>query len=405
MRGEISDTRPADYLWIAIIGERSYFTSSSILQCENPLRALVFGPEFYGYNDSIVSALKDLGIQSCSESYDESDFEWSVAAKATSRTEYPEILNDMLRGLRNHVKQMPPYANWRIRQEVPRLRTIGSQLLKKLKKENPDTLLVIKGTALLPETLRQIKRDFKSTRLILWMQDSITRYPLVLNGVEFYDHVYVFEPSDIPGLESIGIQSSFLPPGYDPAIYKPERDRRDYRPTRDLAFVGEARPDRLTVFKSVLKDFSSRTIPIQIDLFGPGWAPYGPELSSLAGSNIRLSVLSTGLRPSDVNRIYNDSKICLNLHHEQSKQGLNPRTFEIPGSGAVEVVDNRPLLDKFFQPARELIAYESVTDLPEILAQLLSSPKDLDEIAHRGHERARSEHTYKNRLASVVRDL
>ncbi len=369
------------------------------------MRVLVFGPEFYGYNDSIVSAFKELGIQASSESYDESDFEWSVAAKATSKTEYPEILNDILRGLRRRVRQMPPYANWRIRQEVPRLRTIGSQLLKKLKRENPDTLLVIKGTALLPETLRQIRRDFKSTRLILWMQDSITRYPLVLNGIEFYEHVYVFEPSDLPGLESSGIKSSFLPPGYDPAIYKPGRDRHDQKPTRDLVFVGEARSDRFAVFKSLLKGFSSLTIPIRMDLFGPGWSVYGPELSSLAGSNIRLSALSTGLRPSDVNLIYNESKICLNLHHEQSKQGLNPRTFEIPGSGAVEVVDNRPLLGKFFRPARELVAYENAADLPGILAQLLSSPNDLEEIAHRGHERASSEHTYKNRLTDVLRGL
>ena len=75
------------------------------------MRALVFDPEVYGYNDPIVSAFKDLGTKSFSESYDKSDFEWSVAAKATSKTEYPEVLNGMLRGFRNRFKQMHPYAN------------------------------------------------------------------------------------------------------------------------------------------------------------------------------------------------------------------------------------------------------------------------------------------------------
>lgn len=86
---------------------------------------------------------------------------------------------------------------------VPTLRRFGEMIRKRIVTDGHDLLLVIKGTVILPETLTRIKRSSPGTSIILWQQDSMVRYPLVLKGAKFYDAVYVAEPSSVMGRDEV----------------------------------------------------------------------------------------------------------------------------------------------------------------------------------------------------------
>ena len=70
---------------------------------------------------------------------------------------------------------------------------------------------------------------------ILWMMDSIYRYPHVLANIDIYDYKFMFENSDVIKLSKQEIESHFLPLAADKNKYYPKEDvKKDI----DLLFVG-----------------------------------------------------------------------------------------------------------------------------------------------------------------------
>lgn len=66
--------------------------------------------------------------------------------------------------------------------------------------------------------------------------------------------------------------------------------------------------------------------------------------------------------PDEVNRLYNRSRVVLNIHQEQQKDGANPRTFEILGSGAWQVCDANPYIEKMFSAVESSCQREQSQD-------------------------------------------
>ena len=61
------------------------------------------------------------------------------------------------------------------------------------------------------------------------------------------------------------------------------------------------------------------------------WTWYDPFLQyeyKIKRKELGKHIQNYNIPPSEVNKIYNSTKINLNIHHPQSKEGLNPRTFE-----------------------------------------------------------------------------
>jgi spore maturation protein CgeB len=44
-----------------------------------------------------------------------------------------------------------------------------------------------------------------------------------------------------------------------------------------------------------------------------------------------------------------EQRLWLNIHHEQSQNGANPKVFEICGSGSYQICDANPYIESFFQ--------------------------------------------------------
>jgi spore maturation protein CgeB len=100
------------------------------------------------------------------------------------------------------------------------------------------------------------------------------------------------------------------------------------------------------------------------------------------------------------------ARICPNVHHPQTQfGGLNTRTFEIPAAGGFELVDNVPGLEEHFDIGREIVAYSSPANFRELTEYYLSHPAERSAILERGHARVLRDHTYKQRLETILKNI
>lgn len=368
------------------------------------MKAVLVGPEFHNYNDSIAKAFEQEDIPTAVMPFKEQAFStarqryWKLQSEIES-----DISNPLRRGVRR-VGRGVLFPDWSIQPEIPKLRVYGRKLIKTLEANKPEILVVIKGTSLLPETLRRLKKSLPSLTLILWAQDSVTRYPIVLSGIQLYDLVFVFEPSDVEFLTKRGVEARYLPMGFDPAIYRPLREAPKKK-VWNAVFVGEGRPERCSALELLGKRLSSLDRRLNIGIFGDRWDQFERRLMDSSGDRISWAIHDCNCPPDDVNRIYNESEICLNLHHPQSKEGLNPRTFEIPGAGSLEIVDKRPALHSMFEEGKEIVSFDSFENLSSEIVSLLDDPGGRAKIADSGHQRAIKEHTFSHRVKEILSRL
>jgi spore maturation protein CgeB len=266
-------------------------------------------------------------------------------------------------------------------------------------KFRPHLVLIVNGDRLQKKELKMLKE--MGATLALWCYDSVSHCPCILDSISVLDHVLVFEPSDVPILSDYGIQSSVLPLAYDPTLYFPIPSRdKEY----DMSFVGTlfSYPDRLRLLRKVV----STNPRIKIGIFTNTPPVYSPKKGYALLSPFSPFLRTVEMRSithSQINEIYNSSKMCLNYHHEQSKEGLNPRVFEILGSGAFQLVDHKRQLSDLFDVGKEVTCYDSENDLLEKIRYFLDNPHEGSKIANRGEQRVRSMHTYGSRIKHLLR--
>lgn len=382
---------------------QDYSICQSLLRMEHPLKALVVGPGYHGYNESIARGFRELGMEAKSLPFEESTLlKHHERIITSSQVRFHCNLADAALGTTKELVKRTVLKDGTLGPDTPTLRRFGARIQKEIEINGFDLLLVIKGTVILPETLLRIRKSYPQARLVLWQQDSMVRYPMVLKGARYYDDVYVCEPMDLPSLKDYGVSGSVLPSCFDPTIYKPifRNGKREFK--RDIAFVGEGRPERFVFFKSLAKGLSSIRRETRIGIFGERWKSFLEDMLNFGISGITWEIEPADLHPTEVNRIYNESRICLNIHHAQAKAGLNLRTFEIPGSQSLELVDRKSSLGEYFEEGRELIAFGPDDRLHGIIASLLDDTELIESVALRGHRRAVKDHTYACRIRKLV---
>jgi spore maturation protein CgeB len=105
---------------------------------------------------------------------------------------------------------------------------------------------------------------------------------------------------------------------------------------------------------------------------------------------------------SELPKLYNASKINLNLTVSQLKTAINMRVFDIGGCGGFMLTDYREDLKNLFEPENEVIYYENIPDLKKKIAYFLKNPEERKKISKAFQERVLREHTYLHRMKEVL---
>jgi len=332
-------------------------------------RILIVGPDFYNYNKSVQDAFASIGYETKVISYIEN----LVRYIDIIRYHYmPKIgVNSFFNGYKKKI-------NMEIKNTFDRFL--------------PDMVFVIKGGILDKDLLSYMDNTIK----VLWMMDSVKNIKGIQNTINDYDYRLAFEKTDVEILNNNGVPTYFMPMGLDDAIYFPKY----YKHKKiDITFIGALYDGRKEFLEKLIVDLKDYNIKV-----------YGKYLSfknprtflNYFIKGFRNSFTNKTISPNEVNEIYNNSKIAINIHHGQSVYGCNPRFLEILGSGTFQIVDDNIFIKENFVENKEFVSFKNYDDLINKINYYIANEKKRVEIAEDGYQKAIENHTFKARILDIL---
>ncbi|MFH0882770.1 MAG: glycosyltransferase [bacterium] len=220
-------------------------------------------------------------------------------------------------------------------------------------------------------------------------------------GVKMAPHYDVFfhiqDDSFADRLANAGARHiHYLPLAADPDVHRPleltSEEKAEFG--SDLSHVGAGYPNRRKFFPALL-DYDFK-------LWGSDWDQPGPLGRILQRNGARVST-------EDSVKIFNASRINLNLHSATHIDGvnpdgdfINPRTFELAACGAFQLVDQRLLLNRVFTHGKEIITFSNLRDCREKIDYYLNHPDEAKTVAEAARKVVLTQHTYVHRMREAI---
>jgi len=104
----------------------------------------------------------------------------------------------------------------------------------------------------------------------------------------------------------------------------------------------------------------------------------------------------------NLSKVYNASKINLNISRIQLRSALNQRVYDIPACRGFLITDFKKELEDSFDIGREIICYRHVDELFQLIDYYLKNPQERQKIADAGFKRVINEHTYHHRMKRLL---
>jgi len=338
------------------------------------LRILVILP-FYGgslpIGRYVASALQEEGH--LVDVFEAPDFYASYESLSTLR-----VTTDRLEYLRN------AYLN-----------VISQSILAKVETFEPDMVISMAQAPLNHQALKRLRRDGVTTAM--WFVEDYNLFTYWKAFAPMYDIFAVIQKGQIfDDLAAIGQPNVlYLPLAAQPDFHKPLMltavDKRKYG--SEISFMGAGYANRRAAFRELVhRDFK---------IWGTEW-----EGDHVLEPLVQLK--GARIRPEDCVKIFNATKINLNLHSSIQASELvtfgdfvNPRTFELAACEAFQLVDKRTLMAEAFADD-ELSTFDSMEDLIEKIEYFSTRPDERQVVARKSRERVLKEHTYVHRMRSLI---
>ncbi len=129
---------------------------------------------------------------------------------------------------------------------------------------------------------------------------------------------------------------------------------------------------------------------------------WGPPPSNYLRSPILKFVQGRYVGELEKAKAFNGAAIVLNNQHYGEILGINQRVFDACGCGAFQIVDASPVMADYFVSGKELVCFQDLQDLQELIPYYLNRPRERAEIAYAGYVRAHAEHTFRHRLETML---
>jgi len=102
---------------------------------------------------------------------------------------------------------------------------------------------------------------------------------------------------------------------------------------------------------------------------------------------------------------YNRCRINFNATNLQMGEAVNQRVFDVPACGSFLLTDHQEALGEAFKIGEEVIAFDEVEAIPDLVRFYLHNTGAREAIAARGRKRVLQDHTYKHRLNRVIEQM
>ncbi len=268
-------------------------------------------------------------------------------------------------------------------------------VLANIEEFRPDLLIALAQAPITGDALKKI-RDV-GLRSAFWFVENRYHMDYWKEYSPLYDYFFVIQKDGfLEEIKKLGGNPYYLPLCASPAHHRPlnltEKELKEYG--ADISFVGAGYKNRRNFFLSL--------IDMGLKIWGDEWDMTSPLSACIQRGGERVS-------PDEIVKIFNASKINLNLHSSSVHDGpepegdfVNPRTFEIPACGGFQLVDERRLLPELLKPGEEVVCYRGADDLRSLINYYLRHPDERREIAMNGYRRVLRDHTYEKRLGEML---
>jgi len=276
------------------------------------------------------------------------------------------------------------------------LKFLGDILLARVRDFHPDLVFFLAQAPVEPKLLKALRGE--GPLLAYWFVEDFQVFPYWRDLAPEVDVFFTLQREPFfSELKQLGLkQFAFLPLASDPEVYRPVSltPEESRHLGAAVSFVGAGYQNRREFFQGLL-DFD-------VKIWGSDWnlnSPLGPVIQK---QGARVS-------EEEAVKIFNASRINLNLHSSPYHLGinpegdyLNPRTFDLAATGAFQLVDARGQLPEFFKPEEEVATFLSLAEARVMIDHFLAHEEERLRVAQKGRERCLRDHTYTVRLGQAL---
>lgn len=287
-------------------------------------------------------------------------------------------------------KNWPEYFNFKQKHK----QFIGNQWLKTLKDFKPDMILIINTGWLSKNAVKIAKENLRVPKIVCWIVDDPRQSAAedLVSFLLYCDTVFIVDPGWIPFASFFNKNIFYLPLATSDIHYKPLNQPRDL----DFSFVGSFFINDPAGF---LRAFVLSSIPIKykVEIYGPGinyFKNIYPELKNFACHNENIGA-------SQVNKLWNRSKLTAVIYHPQVIAGTSPRVFDAALSKTPQIIQDTSTIHDLF-PGLNLPTFQSI---PEFLAKIdyyLIHPKEREELAEAMFKMVKDRHLFIHRIKMMM---
>lgn len=262
---------------------------------------------------------------------------------------------------------------------------VSKNFENKIKKFKPELIIFISGFFIPVELYKIAKKH--NVKIASWIGDKFGENAKIY--IPYIDKLYLSDTGLLDIAKQIEFKDySFLQFGYNNLIHKNyEKNRNEF-----MNFVGSYTRERNNIFMK-LHDY-------KLHLEGINWH----KLDSISKNWI---VNKGKISQEKVVDIYNTTRATLNIGQNRNIINMvNMRTFEAIASGSCVISDNLKDLEYCFEPGKEVLIYNNIYELIEILNKASQDSDYLKDIALNGYNRITKDNmTYKSKIEFIINDF
>jgi len=271
----------------------------------------------------------------------------------------------------------------------------NKELIKLCEKYKPDMLFVVVGRTIRKNTLNVIKKKIKCL-LVVYNGDSYENMNStsrnMLDTLPLYDIVFTWSYGLFESLYSLGAKKvEYLAFAYDESTHQRVNILpSDYdKYSHDVVFVGTWDKEREKLL-SQLTDYD-------LGIWGSGWNKVGGK------SKIKDNIIGTdNIDACEMSKIYQTSKICLNIMRPQNSGSHNMKTFEIPALGGFMLTNRSADHLRFFSESDDIACFESARELKEMIEKYIIEEKLRNRMSQNAHKKVKNAHSYLQRAVRLL---
>ena len=260
----------------------------------------------------------------------------------------------------------------------------------------PDIVIALAQAPLTPESINKIRQY--GVKTAYWFVEDFRFMEYWKQIAGHFDYFFTIQKDDFFNeLQQSGLNNyHYLPMAAFPNVHKTlkmnEEEKKYYG--SDVSFVGAGYHNR--------RHFLSGLIDYDFKIWGTDWDMHSKLAGFIQRSGSRVDT-------DEIVRIYNASRININLHSSSYHKGINPfgdfvnpRTFEIMSCGGFQLVDRRSGLDGLFEEGEEIVIFNDLNDLRQKIDYYLKNPEEAYRISEKGRNRVNTDHTYEKRMEEML---